>query len=203
MADQLQTLLDKIYQDSVLKGQNDADEFIKEAKKKAHALIEDAKKEAQDLRSKTDKELEELRRNVSSEIQLASRQAISSLKSQIIELIIAKATHDSIKNTFTDPKTLTAFIQTILEHWRGDPSKTNLELILPETLKKDLEKIIRSSLTGALKENLKITFSKAIQGGFQIQPEGKTYKISFTDEDFEEFLKQFLRPKTKKFLFEE
>ena len=116
MADQLQTLLDKIYQDSILKGQNDADEFIKEAKKKAHALIEDAKKEAQDLRSKTDKELEELRRNVSSEIQLASRQAISSLKSQIIELIIAKATHDPIKNTFTDPKTLTAFIQTILEH---------------------------------------------------------------------------------------
>ena len=84
-----------------------------------------------------------------------------------------------------------------------DDLKTNLELILPETLKKDLEKTIRSSLTGALKENLKMTFSKTIQGGFQIQPEGETYKISFTDEDFEEFLKQFLRPKTKKFLFEE
>ena len=38
--------------------------------------------------------------------------------------------------------------------------------------------------------------------GFQISPEGKGFKVSFTAEDFENYFKSFAKPNISKLLFE-
>ena len=78
-----------------------------------------------------------------------------------------------------------------------------IEAVLPEKLKKKLEKSLENSLKKTMKGKVTISFSKNVKGGFQIGPKGGTFKISLTDEDFNEFFKEYLRPKTRSFLFKE
>jgi V/A-type H+-transporting ATPase subunit E len=40
-----------------------------------------------------------------------------------------------------------------------------------------------------------------MKAGFQIIPKDGSYKLSFTDKDFENFFKQYLRPRLMKLLF--
>ena len=47
-----------------------------------------------------------------------------------------------------------------------------------------------------------MTYSKKISGGFTISPKGSGYFISFTDETFNSLISEYLRPATKKILFE-
>jgi V/A-type H+-transporting ATPase subunit E len=77
----------------------------------------------------------------------------------------------------------------------------DLEVILPETLKKDLEGFVSKELAKVLKGNVEATFSKKIAGGFTIGPKDGSYFISFTDETFNALISEYLRPATKKLLF--
>ena len=40
-----------------------------------------------------------------------------------------------------------------------------------------------------------------MKGGFKIGPADGSYKISFSEDDFENFFKSFLRPKTIEMLY--
>ena len=53
----------------------------------------------------------------------------------------------------------------------------------------------------ALQEGINVTFSKQIAGGFKIGPKNGGYLISFSDNDFERLIAEYLRPATKKLLF--
>ena len=77
----------------------------------------------------------------------------------------------------------------------------DLEVVLPETLKKDLEGFVSKELAKVLKGNIEASFSKKIAGGFTIGPKDGGYFISLTDETFRELIAEYLRPATKKLLF--
>ena len=77
----------------------------------------------------------------------------------------------------------------------------DLEIVLPEALKKDLEGFVAGELTKVLKGGIEASFSKKIAGGFTIGPKDGGYFISFTDETFNALISEYLRPATKKILF--
>ena len=77
----------------------------------------------------------------------------------------------------------------------------DLEVVLPEALKKDLESFVTKELAKALKGNIEASFSKKIAGGFTIGPKDGGYFISFTEETFNALISEYLRPATKKILF--
>ena len=54
---------------------------------------------------------------------------------------------------------------------------------------------------GILLKNRVVLFDKKLTNGFKIIPEGSSFQITFTDNDFIEFFKPFLREKTEEILF--
>ena len=79
----------------------------------------------------------------------------------------------------------------------------DLEAVLPEALKGELEPFIKGELAGALKGGISASFSKKVSGGFNIGPKDGSYFISFTDETFRSLISEYLRPATRKILFGE
>ena len=77
----------------------------------------------------------------------------------------------------------------------------DLEVVLPESLKKDLESFVSGELAKVLKGGVEASFSKKIAGGFTIGPKDGGYFISFTEETFNALISEYLRPATKKILF--
>ena len=82
-----------------------------------------------------------------------------------------------------------------------DEEPVDLEVVLPESLKGDLEEFVANELAKTLKGGVEASFSKKVAGGFNIGPKNGGYFVSFTDETFNALISEYLRPATKKILF--
>ena len=72
---------------------------------------------------------------------------------------------------------------------------------MPVADEKALELYFGKRLDEVIKSGVDITFDEKIKGGFRIGPKDNSYVISFTDEDFMNFFRSFMRPRTINLLF--
>ncbi len=204
MNDKLQELTKRIYSEGLEKGKNEAEQLVSQAKKEAEEILIQARKEAEKLRAEAQKEADELSKNVNSELGLSARQAISAIKQQITEVLITKAVDQAVEKAFDDKDFVKSIISLILSNW-SEIAKSNQEVILslPEKDRKLLEDYFLSKVGKEVKTGFALSFEEGINSGFTVGPKDGSYKISFTDQDFENFFRQYLRPRTSKLLYSE
>ena len=109
-------------------------------------------------------------------------------------------TETEVKNALSSADFVKEVILAVAKGFNTDEA-VDLEVVLPEALKKDLEGFVSKELAKALKGGVEATFSKKIAGGFTIGPKDGGYFISFTEETFNALISEYLRPATKKILF--
>jgi V/A-type H+-transporting ATPase subunit E len=203
MENKLQELTQKLYNEGVEKANEEADKIIKEAKAEADKIKKNAEKEAKGIIEEAEQKSEEIRKNVQAELELASKQTVRKVKQQITDIITGKIIDEPVKKAFDDEKFVKEIIETIIKNW--DPQKkesVSLSVLLPEKQEKEFEKYFKAKTGKELNANLELSFSDAVKGGFKIGPSDNSYKISFTEEDFINFFKSYLRPKTGAMLFQ-
>ncbi len=204
MEQKIAQLTEKIYKEGVEKGEEEKKAIIESAQTEAANIKANAEKEAEKIKADAAALAEEMKKNTASEIKLSSQQALSALKQQIVDLLMVKTVDDPTVAALADPATIKELITTIVKGWKaGENEVPSLAVLLPEENRSALEKSLESSLKKVLKEEVSLSFSKNLKGGFQIAPKDDTFKISLSDEDFIEFFKEYLRPKTRSLLFEE
>ena len=201
MQGKLQELTDKIYQEGVGKARDESDRIIKEAKGKADSIIDDAKKEAEALVERAKKDSAELKNNVASEIRLAGQQAVSALKQEISGLIVDGLVDAQVSDAYKDSGFIKKIIETAVSAW--GPTEESLILELPESTKSEFEGYLKGGALDKIKKGLEVKYSSSLEGGFRVGPEGSGFLVSFTDEGFSNFFKEYLRPRASKFLFGE
>lgn len=202
MEKKLQELTEKIYSEGIEKAKAEADGLIGTAKKTADELIAKAKKEADQITSEAKKKADEIIRNGQSEMKLAVNQSLSEVKQKVTELITAKVVSGTVTPVVSDKDFMKKIIETSIKSFFADPSKgMDLEVSLPAEQKNELESYLRNNAKDLLNSELKIVFDENIGGGFKIGPADGGYKLSFTDKDFENFFKKYMRPKTVELLF--
>jgi len=202
MESKLQELTSRIYSEGIEKANKEAAAIIENARKEAEKILENAKKEAEKLQETTRHETEELRKNVSNEVQMSARQSIAAIKQQITGLITASLVKEPVKAALADKEFVKKIIETVVKNW--DPKSgegIDLALVLPKEDEKSLGSYFESKTHELLKGGLKVEFDDKLSGGFRIGPGDKSYVLSFTEEDFENFFKNYLRPRTTKLLY--
>jgi V/A-type H+-transporting ATPase subunit E len=114
-------------------------------------------------------------------------------------MVSAKAINAAVSDTLS--KNIPEYIKAVLSNWKGDNS--SIEVLLSPEQKEKLGKDVEAAVKGIVKAGLTVHASKNVKAGFQIGEAGGTFKVSFTDGDFAEYFKEYLRPKVKSILFEE
>jgi V/A-type H+/Na+-transporting ATPase subunit E len=204
MNEKLQELTNKIYQEGLEKGKNEADQIIDKAKKEAEKMISSARDEASQIRDEANKDAEELKKNTASELTMSTRQAITTIKQQISNIVATEAVKDALGKAFDDKDFIKNLILKIAENWdKIEKDGQDVMMILSEKDKKELEGFLMKKAAEKIKGALEINFEESIKSGFKIGPKDGSYILSFTDEDFKTFFKQYLRPRTRKFFEEE
>lgn len=204
MQQKIQELADKIYQEGVQKGEDRAAEIEKAAREKADKELAEAKAKAEQIIADAQKQAEELKRNMEGEIKLSSEQALSVVKQRILDLVTASAVDASTSATFTDPAFIAGLVKTLVDKWdAGSHEAPSLAVLLPEDKQAEVEAAIKRDAAEVMKKGVTIEFSAAVKGGMQISQVESGFKISLTDEDFKAFFKEYLRPRTRAFLFGE
>ena len=202
MNSKMQQLTETIYNEGVQKAKEDAEAILKEAREKASGIENEANEKAKKLMADTEQKALELKTQVDSEIKMTLNQAISAMKQEIVSLVSMKVIQPPVNELFSDKDYMKSMITDIVKGWMEKES-FDVNVILPQQERNQLENFFKNKLAEELNKGLKVSFADKMKSGFKIGPGNGSYLISFTDEDFINFLKSYLRPKTSQLLFEE
>ena len=203
MTNKIVEITEKIYNEGVVKAKIEADKIIAEAKNKADEIIESAKKRELEIIEQAKNQSAEFKKNTDSEIQLAARQFMSKLKQQITNIVTAAQIELPVKDAFKDSEFIKSIILTLIKNWNPQkPEEFKLNILLPEKDKKEFSEFFDTKAITVLNSGIDVKFDGKIEGGFKIGPKDDSFIISFSDIDFENYFKGYLKEKTKKLLFE-
>ena len=202
MDNKLQELTDRLYKEGLSKGKEEGEAILAEASRKAEEIIAAAKKEADAVLRDARKEAEDFRTKVEGDVKMAATQSIQAVRNDIENLMVGKLTDSAVNASLADVEFIKEAIKAVAMNFNAQEA-VDLEAVLPEALKGELEPFIKGELAGALKGGITASFSKKVSGGFNIGPKDGSYFISFTDETFRSLIGEYLRPATRKILFGE
>lgn len=200
MADQLQEMLNKIYEEGVNKAKAEAAKILEAAQLEADQKKSKAQEEADRILADAKQKAAELDKNLHSDLKMASQQAMSALKNKIINTLMIETIDKQTSQSMQDSAFLQKLILEVVGKWSPESS---LVLSVPEAKKTELDAFFGSTVKTAFAGNLKIDYSPVMKSGLSVSPADGTFKLSFTDEDFANFFKSYLRPKAAQILFGE
>lgn len=200
MENKLQELTQRIYTEGVTRAQQEADLIVEKAKKEASQLVEQAKMEAKEIKAQAEHAAEELKQNVDRELQMSARQAITTIRQQVASLITTQSV-EGVKTSLDDKAFLSKIIAIAIQNWNPDNQKIDLQVLLPAAQQTELEEYFVQKQQQLLNAGLTLNFDSRMENGFKIGPKDNSYMISFTEEDFTNFFKAYLRPRTNELLY--
>ena len=202
MENKLQELTRKLYDEGLEKGRADADKLVADAKAEAARLVAEAKAEAEAIVKAAEAKAEDLRKNSMAEISLAGKQAVAKLKEQVAEMIIAKSTVEGVKAANLDAEFVKKMLLEVAHNWNGASSENvSLSAMLPEAAKAELDAAMEKSAKELLAAGVEVGYSKNVKTGFKVGAKNGGYYISFSDEDFNALLGEYLRDKVAALIF--
>lgn len=202
MQNKLQELTDKLYNEGLSKGKQEGEAILANARVQAAEIVDNAKKEAAGIVAAARKEAENIRAKADGDLRIAAGQSIEATRQAIENLVVCNLTEKEVSSALTSAAFVKELLTAVVKAYSASSEAEGLDAVLPETLKKETEPFIKKELASMLKGGLNVTYSKKISGGFTISPKGSGYFISFTDETFNSLISEYLRPATKKILFE-
>jgi V/A-type H+-transporting ATPase subunit E len=202
MQNKLQELTEKIYKEGLSKGTEEANQLVSKAKEDASKIMSDAKKQAEQIIAQAKKEAEDFKKNVETEVGISTRQVVSSLKQDISNLIETKVIQTPISDAFNDTEFIKSIIEVALKNWNPNSTeKIALNVIIPEKSEKELKEFISKKVMASLNHELEVVPDKNLKYGFKIGPKDGSYLISFSDKDFENLFREYMRPRIVEMLF--
>ena len=204
MQNKLQELTDKLYNEGLSKGQQEAEDLLAKTREEVKKMLDNAKEEANKIIDKANKDAEDVKKNANVEIRSVGRQMVEQVKQAIEETLMTKVIAEPAKTSFSDVDFIKEIIKAAIGRFSPD-SDNNIELslLLPEDKKQQLSDFTAGKVQQLLKGGVEVKYSKSVKDGFHIGVKDKGYYISFTGDDFENLFKEYLRPTVQNLLFAE
>ncbi len=203
MQDKLQQLTEKLYNEGLEKGKQEAQKMLEDAKTESERIIAEAKQKSSEMIAAAEKEALQLREKAEGDIQTASRQALSQIKQDIEQAVRMKAVEAPVKEALSAKEFMQSVIKTVAGAFNPDKDAVSLDLILPQAMKEDMNSFIEGELASAFGKGLDVSFTKDISNGFKISRKGSGYFIDFSEDSFNRIISEYIRPKTRKLIFGE
>ena len=202
MQDKLQELTDRLYNEGLSKGKQEGEELLRKAHEEADAIVAEAKAEAERIIAQANKEAEELKTKVTADVKMAATQSIAVTKQEIEQMVVTQAAQQGVKANMGNTDFVKELIMSVIRAFNPqNASPVGLDLILPEAMKAQVEPFVQNEISQQFKGEVKVDYSKKMNGGFKVSPRDGGYMLQFTDEEFTQLIANYLRPATKKILF--
>ncbi|MBQ6254882.1 MAG: hypothetical protein IJK05_09600 [Bacteroidales bacterium] len=202
MENKLQELTDKLYKEGLSKGKEEGEAIIAKAEAKATMIIEEAQKKAKEIVRKAENDARDFRVKVEGDVKMAATQSVQATKTDIENLMLKGIIGGKSASVLSSVDFVKEIITAVAERFNSQES-VDLELVLPESLKAELEPFVSGELASILSSKITATYSGRVKGGFTIGPKDGSYFIDLTAEAFENLIGEYMRPVTRKMLFGE
>lgn len=200
MESKLQQLTEKLYNEGLSQGRIKAQELIDTATEQSKKMLEDAKNEAARIKEQAMLNAEELKKNAENELKLAASQMQSALRQRIEQMVVAKISDKKMSQAWTNGEFVSNLVIDAVRTWNPN-SDNQIKLILPENINVQMRENIEAQMTDNFKDGFEIITDSKLKVPFRIAPKDKGYYVSFTDQDFENLFKSYIRPKVAEILY--
>lgn len=198
----LQELTDRLYQEGLSKGRQEAEQVLEDAKKEAARIIADAKAQAEKTVAEAKAQADDIVAKAASDVKMASTQALGATKADIQNAILAKVVDQKVSAALAEDKFICEVILNVAKNFSTE-NNCDLELTLGQNTSEKVLDYVKNEVAKAIGVNIEVVLSKKIKGGLTIGPKDGAYFVSLTDETFSELIREYLRPATRKTLFGE
>ena len=187
MDTKIQELTDKIYKEGVEKGNEEAGRIIAEANAQKDTILKDAEAEAKRIVAAAEKQAAELKKNTEAELKLFATQSVEALKSEVTNLITGDIASSNVKAALMDPAYMQKVILELVKSWPA-----NEFLTIQASDSDGLKAYFEANAKGLLEKGYKIEKVSGKKASFSIIPADGSYKVTFGEDEFIEFFKEFL-----------
>ena len=130
------------------------------------------------------------------QVWVIAKQAVNALKSEVASLITDKIVTNDVGNFVNDKNYFNAFIVSLAAQWSA-----NEPIVISTSDAVALKKYFESQAKGLLDKGVEIKQVNGIKTSFSISPADGSYKVTFGEEEFMNYFKEFLRPQIVEMLF--
>lgn len=196
MDSQIQALTEKVYQEGVLKGEQEAAKILADANAQAEQVERDARARAEQIIAEAQRSASELKSNTERELKLNASKLIEATKASIVELLAGRIAGDSVQALTANPELLQ---RVVLEIAKGFDLKHGVEITSNQA--EELKAYFAQNAKALLEEGLTIkqVAGKATQ--YTIRPQNGSFKVEIGEQEFVELFKSILRPQLDQELF--
>lgn len=196
MENKLEQLTQKLRNEGLERGREEAEAMVAEANQKAERIISEATLKAHRLLSEAEAAAEELTKNTANDVRLASLQTISALRSQIETLVVAEVVDPKVSEAWANGDFIKSLIVEAVKSW-SPSSDSGVKVIVPEAMVEE----VRGAISAQFSQGVDVVFDGKSRVPFRIAPNDGAYFVSFSDEDFATLIKDTLRERVAKFIF--
>ena len=199
MENRLQKLTEKLYNEGLSKGKQQADIVLEQANIEAKECINKATLQAQQIIEDARRQAEELKKNTATEVALAARQSIGAVKEQIQNVITSNIIDNAVTRANSDSDFVKNLIMEIARNWSSEKNIA-LDVVLSANAKEEFIESVKSALRKELGQGIEVR-TGALKSGFRISPKDGGFYVSFTDDDFQTLISEYLRPQIAEMIF--
>jgi len=197
MAEEIQSLIEKIQQDGIKVAEEKAKEIEDQAKKQADLIQENARIQAEKLFSEAKDNLAKMEQSQKALLAQAGRDLMLTLKKEI-NAMLERLILQEIKGSIT-PEVMADILGQIIK----EQAKLGKEDIIVTLKKADLDKLEKNFLA-RLKEEAKkgivLKPSEDVRTGFLISFDNAKSYFDFSDQALSEYIGTYLKPKLAELL---
>lgn len=196
MDSQIQALTEKVYQEGVLKGEQEAAKILADANVQAEQVERDARTRAEQIIAEAQRSASELKSNTERELKLNASKLIEATKASIVDVLAGRIAGDSVQALTANPELLQ---RVVLEIAKGFDLKHGVEITSSQA--EELKAYFAQNAKALLEEGLTIkqVAGKATQ--YTIRPQNGSFKVEIGEQEFVELFKSILRPQLAQELF--
>ena len=189
MDSQIQALTEKVYQEGVLKGEQEAAKILADANAQAEQVERDARTRAEQIIAEAQRSASELKSNTERELKLNASKLIEATKASIVDVLAGRIAGDSVQALTANPELLQ---RVVLEIAKGFDLKHGVEITSSQA--EELKAYFAQNAKALLEEGLTIkqVAGKATQ--YTIRPQNGGFKVEIGEQEFVELFKSILRP---------
>jgi len=193
----IQELTDKIYREGVEKGKEEVGRIIAEANEQKRSILQKAEAEAGQIVANAEKQAADLKKSAEGELKWFVAQFLEDLKSEITNLITGRIVTSNVLPLTQDNAYMKKIMLEIAKNW-ADTEGLTIQSAAAEELSKYFEANAKDMLNNG---SVKLEQINGKPASFTIVPADGTYKVTFGEDEFLAFFKEFLRPQLIELLF--
>ncbi|MBN8836177.1 MAG: hypothetical protein J0I09_02880 [Sphingobacteriia bacterium] len=197
----LQPLIQKVHDEGIAKANEQAQQIVADAKQQAAELLEQTKQHIAKMEAHSLSEMNHKRDSLNSELKAVSKQAISTIKNELALVISNRISSKGVGDALSEKDFLQKIILSVLKKWNPVESNIQFELLLNKEDEVQLKDFFEQRIKIELGTELEIVVENKIKSGFRIGVKNEGYYVGFSDEDFENFFKGYLRKKTLEWIY--